>query len=747
MPSKYVRVFVFAVLACLCPAAHAQPAPAPPPVAAPPAEDIGWPRQLVRDGATLVYYQPELDDWVNYSTLTCRIAFSLTPKGGKPVLGVATLQASTLVDKDSRTAFLRDILVRGVRFPSADQRAVPELDRSFRSMIPGGGEAISVDRILAMMERSRMKARAAALRNDPPTIFYSAIPSLLLFVDGEPVLAPIDKTDLAFLVNTNWDVFYEKANRQYFLLASNVWLTAKDLAGPWTATQTLPADLAKLPAGENFDDVKKLVPAPVVKGQPPQVFYSKTPAELILLKGAPVYAKIPGTKLLSVTNTDGDIFVDTATQQFYVLLSGRWFRSASLGGPFTFASADLPPDFQKIPTNSPKAAVRASVPGTQEAADAVMLAEIPTTAIIDRAQAEAQAKVTYDGAPQFAPIPSTALSYATNTEQKVIKVGNLYYLCFQGVWFVSSSPNGPWKTAESVPPEIYGIPPSSPVYNITYVTQTNPTPTTVESSYTAGYVGTFVVGMSVGFALAFGTGYYYPPYIYRPPGYYPVYRPWPCSYGVGAVYNPRTGGYGVGRVAYGPYGAAGGSAWYNPATGRYGRSASVQGPYGGRTVQSSYNPWTGSYARTQQAHNTYAQWGSSVATRGNDWVKTGHVTTARGTTAAFRTSSGEAGVVSRGQNGTVARTSNGVYAGRDGNVYRRNGQGDWSQYDNGNWNQVDRSSPQRQQLDESARARERGQAETQRQRQGREHQSGGARPSAGTRPAGGARPAGGGRRR
>ena len=89
---------------------------------------------------------------------------------------------------------------------------------------------------------------------------------------------------------------------------------------------------------------------------------------------------------------------------------------------------------------------------------------------------------------------------------------------------------------------------------------------------------------------------------------------------------------------------------------------------GGRTAAASYNPHTGSYTRTQQGHNAYAQWGSSVKTRRNDWVQTGHVTTAGGTTAGYRTSSGNSGVVSRRENGTVARTDNGVYAGHDGNV-------------------------------------------------------------------------------
>ena len=442
------------------------------------------------------------------------------------------------------------------------------------------------------------------------------------------------------------------------------------------------------------------------------------PAELILLKGAPVYAKIPGTSLRYVTNTDTDLFVDDATKKLYVLFSGRWFRSDALAGPWSFASADLPADFAKIPANSPKAAVLASVPGTQEAADAVMLAQIPTTAVIDRlAAAAAVPKVTYDGAPDFRPIPGTKLKYAVNTDQQVILVGEIYYLCFQGVWFLSRIPTGPWQTAEKVPPEIYAIPASSPVYNVTYVTQVNETSTSVESSYTSGYFGSFVIGFGVGMCLGWGTGYYYPPYMYYPPGgYYPIYRPLPPTYGFGAAYNPATGGFAVGRSAYGPYGGVGGAAWYNPSTGRYGRAATAQGYYGGRTVAGTYNPTTGVSARTRQSHNAYAQWGSSVATRGNQWVQTGHVSTAGGSLARYRTSSGASGSVARGSNGTVVRTDNGVYAGRDGNVYKRSGQGEWSQYNGDGWNKVERSAPSTRDLDSSAKARERGQSETQRQR-------------------------------
>jgi hypothetical protein len=736
-------------------AAQAQAAAAAP---APPTQDLGWPRQIEREGTTLVYYQPQLDEWKDYKQLKCRIAFALTPRGGKALHGVASLSANTLVDQEARTVFLRDIAVTSVRFPSADPESARQGELWFRSLVPNGGEPVALDRLLAMMQTNRASAPTAAVKNDPPPIFYSATPAILLMVDGEPALVPVEKSGLDFVVNTNWDLFREKASKQYFLLGPSGWLTAKELKGPWTATTELPKDMANLPADQNFDDVKKMVPARAPAGAPTAVFYSDVPAELIVLRGAPVYAKVPGTGLLYVTNTDSDVFVDTNSRQFYVLLSGRWFRADTLAGPFTYASASLPADFLKIPAGSPKVGVRIAVPGTQEAADAVMLAQIPTTAVIDKKEAAAAASVTYDGPPQFAPVEGTTLKYATNTEGRVLKVGDVYYLCFQGVWFMSTSPSGPWKTAESVPAAVYTIPPSSPVYNVTYVTQTSSTPTTVESSYTAGYFGTFVVGLSVGLCIAYGTGYRYPPYYYRPPGaYYPVYRPWPATYGAAAAYNPRTGAYTVGRAAYGPYGGVSGAARYNPSTGRYSRSASVQTPYGGRTAAASYNPWTGGYARTQQGHNAYGQWGSSVATRGNQWVQTGHVTTSRGTTAGYRNSSGESGTVTRGSNGTVVRSDNGVYAGRDGNVYKRDPQGNWSQYDQGGWNKVERSAAQNQGLDSSAQERERGQRETQqRQRETQQRQREAPRPQAtpraeprGGNAAGGRAPArgGGGRRR
>jgi hypothetical protein len=654
------------------------------------AEDIGWPREMTQNGARIVYYQPQIDQWADYRTLDARMAISVTPAGGKPTPGVVSIQARTDANKETRTVVISNIKLVDTRFPSVDTATDAKLDELIRTFFkPDNTMTISLDRLTAEAEEGKISGPAVKVDNNPPKIFVSRVPTVLLLVDEKEVRAPIEKTKLEFVVNANWTVLFDTAGKKYYLLNGKQWLTAAKLEGPWTVAAQLPKEMSKLPEDQNWAEVKKAIPPQGPASAAPAVFFSNVPAEVIEFKGAPIYTKIPGTQLTYATNTKSAVFVQTNEQKYYFLVSGRWFRSASLDGPWTYASEDLPSDFAKIPPHGPGSDVLASVPGTEEAEDAVLLAQIPTTAVVNIKEAEAQVKVQYDGEPQFKPIDTTTLSYATNTQDKVIKVGDIYYLCFQAVWFMSTAPNGPWKVASSVPKEIYTIPPSSPVYNVTYVTQVQTSPTTVECDHTAGYLGMFLVGAAVGLTIAYGTGYYYPPYYYHPPYGYPIYRPYPTTYGVGAFYSPHSGTYGVARGAYGPYGGVTGSAWYNPSTGRYGRSVSAYGPYGSATAARTYNPYTGVYGATRQGSNAYGNWGSSVAVRGDQWAQTAHRTNSQGTAAGFRTSEGARGAGYSGANGNSGFVAQGkndnMYAGKNGDVYRKDSSGGWQKYDNGGW--------------------------------------------------------------
>ncbi len=656
---------------------------------APEPQVLDWPREYSNEaGAKLVIYQPQVTEWPDTERLHARAAIAVSPpKADKPSLGTFEFEADTEVDLENRLVKMSGFEIVKSNFPTLTPEQSEKLLAKLDELLPGD-KIIALDRVLANLERAGTAGKGVETNTRPPKIFSSEKPSILVILDGKPIWAPIEGTGLEFAVNTNWDLFHHKESSSFYLRNDDAWIKASSLGGPWSPAGKLPKSFKKLPKDdENWKEARASLPGRKIKDQDvPLVFMSEVPAELILTDGRPALERVEGTKLLWVTNTESDLFLHGKESRFYYLVSGRWFRADDLDGKWSFATHDLPEDFENFPEDHPRASVRASIPGTPEAEEAVLLAQIPQKAKVKRD--EVKAEVTYVGEPEFKEIEGTSMYYAANTQNDVIKVGDLYYLCFQAVWFVSASPNGPWVVADEVPDEIYTIPPSSPVYNTTYVKVYDYDDDWVTYGYTSGYWGVY---WSYGCAF-YGTGWYYPPYYYYGPYYgYPIYYGYPYSYGVGAYYNPYTGTYGRGAVAYGPYGGAGYGTAYNPRTGTYARGGAAYGPYNARGWAEAYNPRTGTYARTRQGANPYASWGTTSIQRGNDWARTARYSDSRGTVAGARTSRGGAAVGYSGQRGTggAVRTGSGdLYAGRDGNVYRRDSDG-WSKYGDGGWSQID----------------------------------------------------------
>ena len=670
------------------PAATAATKPAP---AAEP--DGGWPRTYItQSGATLVIHQPQVASWDDRSHAVVYAAVSYIVKGApKAQLGTVRLESDSSVAVNERLVSFSKFRVTEANFPTLDRDETRIAVDEISNGIPVEERVISLDRVLAQIDKSQIIPKnILGVRAVPPAIFYSTRPAVLVNLDGDPVWSPIKDNDLKFAVNTNWDLFEHGPTRTYFLRHGDRWLQAANVAGPWTAAGVLPASFSKLPKDDNWSDTKVAVPGrKFAAGEAPMVFVSTSPAELILVSGAPNYLVVGATQLLWMSNTESDVFRLGKTGPVYYLVSGRWFRAPDFKGPWTFASQDLPGDFKSIPLEHPRSRVLAAVPGTTQAAEAVLLAQIPETARVNK-KAVKGPDVTYQGEPEFQPVEQTTVSRAVNTDKDVIKVGDLYYLCFQGIWFVSTAAAGPWEVTGTVPKEIYEIPTSSPAHTVTYVTVVEDDDDEVEFATAAAFTGAMVAWGCV----VWGTGYYYPPYIGYG-GFYPAYYPYYPSYGYGASYNPWTGAYTRGAAAYGPYGGAGVASRYNPRTGTYSRGAAAYGPGGSRAVASAYNPRTGTSAATRQGSSVYGSWGQTGVQRGNQWASTSRVTNNRtGATTRRTDTSGGGTAITRngpgaGNNAGVARTGSGdVYAGRDGNVYRKQGSDGWQKYDNGGWNSV-----------------------------------------------------------
>jgi hypothetical protein len=374
------------------------------------------------------------------------------------------------------------------------------------------------------------------LENEEPRIIFSSTPAVLALIDGEPALRPAGH-NLQMVINTRAIIVFNQATQTYYLALMDSWVQATAENESWFPARNAPfkslhrlrraAELAR--RNHVLGNPKQSLKQAYEERKSPTVYVSSVPTELILSEGPPQFTPIIGTSLLYVENSGNDIFLDSSTQVFYILVSGRWFKSNSLqkGSWAYVTAADLPSDFARIPTFSPKASVLASVPGTLQAREALIANQIPHIAAISRSAAKLHLK--YDGTPDFQVLEGTHLCYAVNTTTPVIYIpgSHMYYAVRNAVWFTSGNADGPWTPATFLPPAIYTIPPSSPIHYVTYVRVYGYTPTTVYMGYTSGYFGTMVSWDNV---VVYGTGWSYPPYVGAS-----EWVPHPSTYGAGAM--------------------------------------------------------------------------------------------------------------------------------------------------------------------------------------------------------------------
>src|SRR5512135_3260920 len=114
------------------------------------AQDPGWPRELTHQGARLVYYQPQVDEWKDFKDLSFRMAFCLTPAGGKEVVGVVSIHALADVSVDDRNVAIHNLTIMGITFPSLDPATAQTMDRLARAFLdPAKTVTMSLDRLVA----------------------------------------------------------------------------------------------------------------------------------------------------------------------------------------------------------------------------------------------------------------------------------------------------------------------------------------------------------------------------------------------------------------------------------------------------------------------------------------------------------------------------------------------------------------------------------------------------------------------
>jgi hypothetical protein len=723
----------------------AQPAPAA--ASSLPADP--WPRDVSIQNAAVLMYQPQVNSWVG-NQIDLRAALALKPAGAQQEsFGVVFATARTQVDKVARTVVLENLQISRVDFPTLPERGAGYA-AALQSAVSKQVRTISLDRLEASLAASGVKHAPVEVMNDPPHVVVSYTPAILVPVNGAPVWKPVVDSRFQRVINTSALILKGGLGDPLYMHVYDGWLTAASIDGPWTLSSFQPVgmdDVARKLAGSGSVDLldggPRSDPKPALADGVPNIVVSQGPTELIVFKGRPDFVPITGTQLLWAANTTADVFVATGNNDYYVLMAGRWFRAPALSGPWSFVPANaLPADFARIPPASQAGAVLPTVAGTPQAQEALISNSIPQTATVPLVNGP-RFTPSLDGPPQYSPIAGTPLSYVANSSVPLIRVdGGGYYAVAAGVWFTAPDLTGPWRVATSVPAVIYSIPPSSPLYYVTYVRIYQATPSVVYVGYTPGYMGTVVSPYGT---VVYGTGYNYSPWIGN------VWYAPPYSYGVAAtpVYNPYVGytfGFAVGLATAAWMEPYWGGAYYHPAYwGGYGccasASANVCGHWGNTTYSGTrnwyagggvagstaygsyanartgttgsysagrqYNAWTGNATRGYDRTANGAAGGSSnVARAGNYNTYTGQRSTGSSVSAtgpsgssldrSGATTAGPQGYAHAGGGSTynaytgktntwnTASVGNNHYADVNGNIYRNDGSG-WQQHSAGGW--------------------------------------------------------------
>jgi len=628
-----------------------------------------WPRKITEGTNEVVIYQPQLDSYSDVK-IEARSALSVKTKDLKePIFGAIWFTSDIAVNKEQRIVTYNNVKVTAMKFPDITEEQKKNLTAFIEKAIVSWDKTISYDRFVSSLETlDKQQAEVAKIKNDPPDIIFKTKPTMLISIDGEPKLQQIEKSELKYVVNTPFTIINDPVSAMFYLKGNNLWYESKDVKTGWKNIKNPPKNVQDITKNEQADKEAKAQDKNE-KNIIPEILVVTKPTELLQSEGEPKMSSLKGTELLYLSNSENDIVFDVKSQEYFIVISGRWYKSKSLqSGPWAFVDpTKLPEEFKKIPEGSEVAQLRNNIPGTTEAKEAVLENDIPQTAEVDRTK-PVTIEVKYDGEPKFEPVEGTGMKYAVNTDKAVFMANSKYYLCEKAVWYVAPGPKGPWEVSTVVPQDITSLPPSNPNYNVKYVYIYDTSPTVVYIGYTPGYTYSYTYNGVV----VYGTGYYYTSW------YGAYYYPRPVTYGYSVHYNPYTGwgfsyGMSVGWMTPYPYRPPYYHGYWGPA----GYHAGYRHGY--------YHGYNHGYAHGAQAgYRAGYRAGQASGSHQNMYKNNPNA----------RVSQRPANVSNQPANRAStkpANMNNNVYADKNGDVFQKTDKG-WQQRENNSWQNVDKGN-------------------------------------------------------
>ncbi len=148
-------------------------------------KDLGWPRLYTDGKATIAIHQPQVDDWKDFNVLEARSAIEIQPdKGAKKEIAAVHWKSQTDTSIENRTVVMERPQIVSFRIPGETEEKIQQLRGLTEKLLPAKTDVIALDRVLAYLDPSRVRAREVKVSTEPPPIMVSTKPAILLMTDG-----------------------------------------------------------------------------------------------------------------------------------------------------------------------------------------------------------------------------------------------------------------------------------------------------------------------------------------------------------------------------------------------------------------------------------------------------------------------------------------------------------------------------------------------------------------------------------
>ena len=133
----------------------------------------------------------------------------------KPVYGVIGVTAKTVADDETGNVVLTDIKTTRLEFSTLERKQLATLALGVGKLIPTDPITVSQERLTASLADYKRLGNVNGIKAEPPPIFTSETPAILVQTNGKAVLSPVKGVPgLSFVVNSNWDIFKVDRGKQ-----------------------------------------------------------------------------------------------------------------------------------------------------------------------------------------------------------------------------------------------------------------------------------------------------------------------------------------------------------------------------------------------------------------------------------------------------------------------------------------------------------------------------------------------------